>query len=122
MGRATCTAPVFWQSVASGIVTNASSFVFSLTNQLGIPKQFFRLAFPCSTVPAPVSLSIQLSNNLVTVSWPGNPFRLETTFNLAPPVTWQTINSGITNSGALSTFTFTNNSTVTNQFFRLIFP
>ena len=114
--------PVAWQAVTSGIATNGSSFVFSLTNNPAVPKQFFRLAFPCSGAPAPVSLSIQLSNNVVTVSWPSNSFRLEATLNLASPVSWQTISNGISNSGALRTFTLTNNPSVGKQFFRLAFP
>jgi len=114
--------PVVWKTVTSGIITNGSSFVFSLANLSALPKQFFRLAFPCSTALTPVSLSIQLSNNLVTLSWPSNAFRLETTFSVAPPVSWQTISNGINNSGPLRAFTFTNNPAVTNQFFRLAFP
>jgi hypothetical protein len=114
--------PVFWQPVTSGITTNGSSFVFSLASISALPKQFFRLAFPCSASPVLASLSIQLSNNLVTVSWPSNVFRLETTFGVAPPVSWQTISNGILNSGSSRTFTFTNNPVVTNQFFRLAFP
>jgi fibronectin-binding autotransporter adhesin len=114
--------PVFWQPITSGISIRASSFVFSLTNTPGIARQFFRLAFPCSAVPAPVSLSIQLSNNLVTVSWPSNAFRLEKAFALAPPASWQTVSQGISNDGPLRTFTFTNNPAITNQSFRLAFP
>jgi hypothetical protein len=113
-------APVAWQTVGSGITTNGGLFLFSLPITSSSAKQFFRLAFPCA--PVPVSLNIQISNELVAVSWPSNAFRLETTFNLAPPVSWQTISNGITNVGLLRTFTFTNNPTVTNQFFRLAFP
>jgi hypothetical protein len=115
------TPPVLWQPVANGIVTNASSFVFSLTNTLGTPKQFFRLAFPCAPAPAP-SLFIQLSSNLITVSWPSNAFRLEAALSLAPPVSWQTISNGLSNSGSLRNFTFTNHPAIPNQFFRLAFP
>ena len=112
--------PVAWQTVGNGITTNGGSFVFSVPITSSSAKQFFHLAFPCS--PAPVALSIQLSNKLVTVSWPSNAFRLETTFNLAPPVSWQAISNGINNAGQARTFTFTNDSTVTNQFFRLAYP
>ena len=114
--------PVTWQTVSSGITTNGAAFVFSVPNISAVPQQFFRLAFPCSGSGTPVALSIQLSNNLVTVSWPSNAFRLETTFNLAPPISWQTLSNGIANSGALRSFTFTNNPAVRNQFFRLAFP
>jgi hypothetical protein len=112
--------PVAWQTVGSGITTNGGSFLFSLPVTPSSAKQFFRLAFPCA--PSPVSLSIQVSNQLVTLNWPSNAFRLETTFNLAPPVSWQTISNGISNLGASRTFTFTNNPAVINQFFRLAYP
>jgi hypothetical protein len=115
------TPPVLWQPVTGGIVTNASSFLFSLTNTLGTPKQFFRLAFPCASAPGP-SLFIQLSNNLITLSWPSNAFRLETAFNLLPPISWQTLSNGISNNGSLHAFTLTNNPAIPNQFFRLAFP
>ena len=111
--------PVAWQTVGSGITTNGGSFLFSLP-LTPVAKQFFRLAFPCAA--APVALSIQLSNKLVTVSWPSNAFRLETAFNLAPPVSWQTISTGISNIGESRTFTFTNNPSVINQFFRQANP
>jgi len=62
--------------VSSGIVTNGASFVLSLASSKAAPKQFFRLAFPCSQTP--VTLSLRLSNDLVTVSWPSNAFRLAT--------------------------------------------
>ena len=114
--------PVFWQTVNSGIAINGDTFVFSLTNNPAIAKQFFRLAFPCSTALTPVSLTLQLSNSVVTVIWPSNAFRLETTFNLAPPVAWQTVSNGISDVGAARAFTFTNNPAITNQFFRLAYP
>lgn len=112
--------PVTWQTVTGGISTNGASFVFALPNLAAAPKQFFRLAFPCS--PVPLTLSLQFSNNLVLVSWPSNEFRLETSFNLTPPVAWQTISNGITDNGAARTFTFTNSPAVPKQFFRLAFP
>lgn len=112
--------PITWRTVSSGITTNGASFVFSLANVVAAPKQFFRLAFPCSA--APLTLSLQLSNNLVTVSWPSNQFRLETTYALTPPVTWQTLSNNITDSDGLRVLTITNDPGVTNQFFRLAFP
>jgi hypothetical protein len=112
--------PISWQTVSSGITTNGASFVFTLASIGKSPKQFFRLAFPCA--PSPLVLSLQLSNNLVTVSWPSNEFRLETTFDLSPPAMWQTVSNGISNSGELRSFTFTNSAVNTKQFFRLAFP
>jgi len=112
--------PITWQTVSSGITTNGASFVFTLANVSKSPKQFFRLAFPCS--PTPLSLSLQFSNNLVTVSWPSNEFRLETTFDLTPPATWQNVSSGISNIGGLRSFSFTNSPVISKQFFRLAFP
>ena len=94
--------------------------MFTLANAGKSPKQFFRLAFPCS--PSPLVLSLQLSNNLVTVSWPSNEFRLETTFDLSPPAAWQTVSSGISNNGGLRVFSFTNGPVTPKQFFRLAFP
>jgi hypothetical protein len=114
------TPPVLWQPITNTITTSGASFLFSLANPPALAKQFFRLAYPCA--PVPVVLALQRSNNLMTLSWPSNAFRLETTFHLAPPVSWQTVNNGISNSGALRTITFTNNPDVTNQFFRLAFP
>lgn len=113
--------PVVWQQVTSGIVTNGAVYVFSLTNTT-TPKQFFRLAFPCSTAPAPVALAMQLNSGQLTVSWPGSAFRLETTFSLAPPVVWQTISDGIQQGEGFSMVTFTNNPNIPSQFFRLTFP
>jgi fibronectin-binding autotransporter adhesin len=113
--------PITWQTVSSGITTNGASFVFTLASVSSkSPQQFFRLAFPCSSTP--LVLSLQLSNHLVTVSWPSNEFRLETTFDLSAPATWQTVSNGINNLGGLRSFSFTNSPGTTKQFFRLAFP
>jgi T5SS/PEP-CTERM-associated repeat protein len=112
--------PVLWKTVSNGISTNGGSFVFSLASNGEFSKQFFRLAFPCSV--SPVALVLQIDNNLVTVSWPSNAFRLETTFNLSPPVAWQPINTGITSTNGVRTFALTNDAAVAQQFFRLAFP
>ncbi len=112
--------PIIWRTVSSGITTNNGSFVFALANVAAAPKQFFRLAFPCA--PVPLLLSLHTSGNLVTVSWPSNEFRLESTFNLAPPVAWQTITAGISNTSTTRTFTFTNSPGIPQQFFRLSYP
>lgn len=112
--------PMTWRTVSSGISTNGASFLFSIANVSGAPKQFFRLAFPCSETP--LFLSLQLSNNLVTVSWPSNQFRLETTFSLTPPITWQPLSNGITDTDGQRVLTIPNNPSVTNQFFRLANP
>ena len=71
-------------------------------------------------LPPPVT--IQGSGNQVTVSWPINAFRLETTFNLTPSVPWQTITNGLATNGQVCTFTFTNSADIPQQFFRLAFP
>jgi hypothetical protein len=113
--------PVVWQQVTSGIVTNGAVYVFSLTNTT-TPKQFFRLAFPCSTAPAPMALSMQSNSGQMTVSWPDSAFRLETTFSLAPPVVWQTISEGIQQGDGFNTVTFTNHPDIPSQFFRLAYP
>ncbi|HEX5218164.1 MAG TPA: hypothetical protein VFZ59_01235 [Verrucomicrobiae bacterium] len=112
--------PVLWKTVSSGISTNGGSFLFSLASNNESSKQFFRLAFPCSVSPA--ALVLQINNNLVTVSWPSNHYRLETTFNLSPPVAWQPITTGISSTNGLRTFALTNGATVTKQFFRLAYP
>jgi T5SS/PEP-CTERM-associated repeat protein len=116
------TPPAVWHAVSAGISTNSSSFVFTFTSNPSTPKQFFRLAFPCSAAPTPVALSIQVSNKIITLSWPSTVFRLETAFNLAPPISWQTLSNGITQNGSLSALTFTNNPGIPNQVFRLSFP
>jgi hypothetical protein len=114
--------PVVWQLVTSGITTNGATLILQVTNTAAVAKQFFRLANPCSS-PSPVALAFQVSNNVSSVTWPvAGAFRLQTTFNLAPPISWQGVSNGIATVGANKVFTFTNNPTVTNQFFRLVFP
>ena len=113
--------PVVWRTVTSGLSTNGTSLVLTVTNNPSIPKQFFRLANPCTT-PTPVALAFQVSNNVSSVSWPVGPFRLQTTFSLKPPVTWQSVSNGISTVGSFKVFSFTNNPSVTNQFFRLTYP
>ena len=113
--------PVVWQTVTSGLSTNGASLVLTVTNNPSIPKQFFRLANPCTT-PTPVALAFQVSNNVSSVSWPVGSFRLQTTFSLKSPVTWQSVSNGISTVGSFKVFTFTNNPSVTNQFFRLTYP
>jgi hypothetical protein len=113
-------APVTWQTVTGGISTNGTAFGFTLPSLAAAPKQFFRLAFPCA--PVPLTLSLELSNNLVMVRWPSNEFRLETSFNLTPPVAWQTISNGLSDHGGQRVLTITNQPSVTNQFFRLAYP
>jgi hypothetical protein len=112
--------PVYWQPITGGVAINGGNFVLTLPNDPAVAKQFFRLAFPCNTES--VTLVVERNNQLVTLTWPSHAFRLETTFNLAPPATWQTVTNGITSTGAGRTFTFTNNPAMTNQFFRLAYP
>ena len=56
-----------------------------------------------------------------TVTWPSAAtfFALEQAGSLQPPVQWQTVTSGITDSGVTKSFTITNAGGNTNQFFRL---
>ena len=74
------------------------------------------------TVPPRPTLAIQYSSNQFTVSWPSNAFRLETTSDMTPPVSWQTISNGVTTNGQTCTFAFTNSAGIAKQFFRLAFP
>jgi hypothetical protein len=59
-----------------------------------------------------------------TVTWPSAAtfFALEQAGSLQPPVQWQTVTSGITDSGVTKFFTITNAGANTNQFFRLRKP
>jgi hypothetical protein len=79
---------------------------------------------PCTEVILQPALTVQHSNSVMAVNWSTNAssFRFETTFNLAPPASWQTITTGITANGSSRAFTFTNNAAITDQFFRLTFP
>jgi hypothetical protein len=114
--------PVVWQPVTSGITTNGATLILQITNTTSIAKQFFRLSNPCSG-PTPVALAFQTSNNVSSVTWPdGGAFRLQTAYSLSPPVTWQSVSNGIATLGANKIFTFTNNPSISNQFFRLVSP
>lgn len=59
----------------------------------------------------------------VKVGWPSaaSYFALEQTSSLKPPIQWQTVTSGIADSGVNKSYAVTNNGG-TNQFFRLIKP
>ncbi len=63
------------------------------------------------------------NHGVALVSWPSAAtfFGLEKTASLKPPVQWQTVTSGIVDSGGLRKFALTNDGG-TNQFFRLKKP
>jgi len=59
-----------------------------------------------------------------TVAWPSAAtfFTLEKTATLQPPIQWTAVTSGIVAAGGLKTFTLTNSSDGSNQFYRLKMP
>ena len=74
--------------------------------------------------PAPVNLAATRSGEMLTIAWPASAlgFALESTDNLSPPVTWQSVTNGITESGGLYSYAVTNNLAETGRFFRLRSP
>jgi hypothetical protein len=116
--------PLFSASGFAGAFTNITlpplAFGLAFTNKLAVDGSIEVV----SSVPSSPTLTIQRTNNVLTMSWSTNAgdFRLETAFDLAPPVFWQEITNSISASGDLRTFTLTNDFAVPNQFFRLVFP
>jgi hypothetical protein len=62
-------------------------------------------------------------SSAITVAWPSaaSYFALEQASSLNPPIQWQTVTSGIADSGVTKSYAVTNGGG-TNQFFRLIKP
>jgi hypothetical protein len=71
-------------------------------------------------VPQP-TLFIRRDVDRLFIRWPTDAggFLLETSFDLSPPIHWQTVSNGLSDDGALRTFVLTNRPAVPQQFFRL---
>jgi hypothetical protein len=69
-------------------------------------------------------LVMQRSKNVFIIAWPltATGYYLQTTYDLAPPMVWQPVTSGITTNGGTLILQVTNTASVTNQFFRLVSP
>jgi hypothetical protein len=81
----------------------------------------FSASVPMNIGPQGVLLSISGSNHMYTVSWASaaSGFQLENSASLLPPVQWQTISNGVSDSGVYKSYVFSNATAGGNRFFRL---
>lgn len=79
------------------------------------------------TILSPPELSFTLGGGgggLFTLSWPASyaGFVLESSESLTPPIDWQPVTSGITESGGTKSYTVTNDTSVSGRLYRLRLP
>ncbi len=79
------------------------------------------------TILSPPELSFTLGGGgggLFTLSWPASysGFELEVAESLTPPIDWQPVTSGITESGGIKSYTVTSDPNIPGRLYRLRLP
>jgi hypothetical protein len=75
-------------------------------------------------VSADVRLSVATATNGISLSWPSSAsgFRLQSATNLLAPVQWQAVVDSPSDDGTTKTLVITNDPSVANAFYRLVYP